>query len=123
MRSALFVFLGAGIGGVLRHLVGLAALRWLGPGFPWGTLFVNVAGAALIAAIAGFFATRNFGGPELRLFLATGVCGGFTTWSTFSLDVVTLWERGRPAAALGYVAASLVLSFAVLTTVLMLARR
>ncbi|AGH51031.1 MULTISPECIES: fluoride efflux transporter CrcB [Sphingomonadales] len=123
MRSVFLVFIGSGLGGALRHLVGLASLRLLGPGFPWGTLTINVLGSTLMGAVAGLFAARSWGHPEWRLFLATGVLGGFTTWSTFSLDVVTLWERGRPAAALGYVAASLILSFAFMAAALLIARR
>jgi CrcB protein len=89
----LVVFLGSGIGGMLRHGVGLLALRFTGANFPWGTLVINVVGSALMGLMIGLFAARSINDPELRLFVTTGLIGGFTTWSTFSLDIVTLWER------------------------------
>lgn len=103
--NTLLVFLGAGLGGVLRHGVNLAALR-LGATFPWGTLGINVAGSVLMGIVAGWMALRG-GAPQARLFLATGVLGGFTTYSTFSLETVTLIERGAWGAALAYVLVSL----------------
>jgi CrcB protein len=123
VRSAIVVFIGSGIGGALRHLVGLASLRLMGPNFPYGTLAVNVVGAVLMGLLAGLFAFRISGQTDLRLFLTTGVLGGFTTWSTFSLDVVTLWQRGQPLAAFGYVAVSLVASLAGLAAMLIMMRR
>ena len=80
MRSLIVVFVGSGLGGALRHLVGLASLRMLGPNFPFGTLAVNVLGAALMGMLVGLFAFRVSGQAELRLFLTTGMLGGFTTW-------------------------------------------
>jgi CrcB protein len=106
----LIVFLGAGIGGALRHGVNLAAARLIGTAFPYGTLTVNVVGSLVMALIAEFFALRSGLPREWRLFLTTGILGGFTTFSTFSLDAVTLWQRGDALAAFFYVAASLVVS-------------
>jgi fluoride exporter len=123
VRAVLIVFIGSGLGGACRHLVGLAGLRLLGPNFPYATLTINVLGSALMGVVAGLFATLGSGSSELRLFLATGIIGGFTTWSTFSLDTVTLWERGQPLAAFLYVAGSFVLSMAVITATLWWARR
>lgn len=123
MRSIIFVFLGSGLGGALRHSVGLGALRLLGPNFPFGTLAINVAGSALMGLAAGIFAAHGPLSYEFRLFLMTGLIGGFTTWSTFSLDVVLLWERGEAFAAAAYVATSLVLSLALMTFALVVARR
>jgi CrcB protein len=123
MRSIIVVFIGSGLGGALRHLVGLASLRLMGPNFPYGTLVVNVVGAALMGILAGLFAFRVSGHHDLRLFLTTGILGGFTTWSTFSLDVVTLWQRNQPIAAFGYVAASLIASLVGLAAMLILMRR
>lgn len=116
MTSALLVFIGAGLGGVLRHGVNLASLKWFGAGFPFGTLAVNVAGSALMGLVAGWFAFKAAAGwpQELRLFLATGVLGGFTTFSAFSLDAMLLWERGEAGLAAGYVLGSVVLSLAAL---------
>jgi CrcB protein len=106
------VFLGAGVGGALRHSVNLLTAKLLGLGFPYGTITVNVIGSLLMALIAEYFALR--GGPpqHWRLFLTTGVLGGFTTFSAFSLDVVTLYERGQAALATGYALGSVVVSLA-----------
>ena len=90
------VAIGGAIGAGSRHLVNLAALRLFGPAFPVGTLAVNVIGGLLMGLLAGYFALKYSGGGQgLRLFLATGILGGFTTFSAFSLDAVLLWERGR----------------------------
>ena len=111
----LIVFVGAGLGGACRHAINLAASRLLGPGgFPFGTLFINVVGSALIGVIAEAFALRGgaggVGAQSLRLFLTTGILGGFTTFSAFSLDAAVLYGRGEVGAALAYVLASVVLS-------------
>ena len=119
----LVVFLGSGIGGMLRHGVGLLALRVTGTNFPWGTLVINVVGSALMGLMIGLFAARSINDPELRLFVTTGLIGGFTTWSTFSLDIVTLWERGEIGSAIAYASASIVLSLTVLAIALLAARR
>ena len=117
------VFLGSGLGGMARHGIGLLANRLMGPAFPWGTLITNVVGAALMGLVTGLFAAKSIDDQELRLFATTGILGGFTTWSTFSLDTVTLWENGEIGQAIGYVAASLILSFIVLTGMLFLTQR
>jgi CrcB protein len=118
------VMLGGAIGAGCRHLVNLAALRLLGPGFPAGTLAANVVGCLLMGLLAGYFAHRyaGGGGQGLRLFLATGLLGGFTTFSAFSLDAVLLWERGAIFGSLAYVSASVVLSIAALLAGLALTR-
>ena len=108
------VFIGAGIGGVLRHGVNMAALRFGWTGFPAATLTVNVAGSLAMGLVAGYFALRSQMPQAARLFLTTGVLGGFTTFSAFSLDTALLWERGRPGLAFVYVAASVALSLAAL---------
>ncbi len=108
----LLVFLGGGIGSTLRYGVNLATVAWFGPHFPWGTLTVNVVGSAIMGAFAGWILTREpgTGSDALRLFVMTGVLGGFTTFSAFSLDVVVLWQRGAAATAVGYVLASVAVS-------------
>jgi len=88
----LIVFLGAGVGGALRHGVNVAAVRLFGYGVPVGTLIVNVAGSFLMGLLAGYFAFRPGLGQHMRLFLTTGVLGGFTTFSAFSLDAALLIE-------------------------------
>jgi len=102
----LIVFLGAGVGGALRHGVNVTAARLLGTGFPWGTLAVNVTGSFAMGVLIAFAANREGVTPLMRLFLTTGVLGGYTTFSTFSLDAAALWESHRSAAALAYGAAS-----------------
>ena len=111
MTNALLVFLGGGAGAVLRHGVNGVALRWFGPGLPVGTLAVNVIGSLAMGLLIGWLA-REGGMAGTRLLLATGLLGGFTTFSAFSLDVANLWGRGEAGLALGYVAASVGLSIA-----------
>ncbi|ETX27975.1 fluoride efflux transporter CrcB [Roseivivax isoporae] len=111
---------GGAVGAVLRHLTGLAAMRAMGPGFPWGTLCVNVAGSFLMGALVVLLA--EYGGTRLAPLLMTGLLGGFTTFSAFSLDAVTLWERGDATLAATYVAASVGLSLVALLAGLAAAR-
>ena len=109
------VFLGAGIGGALRHGVNVWAARAFGYGFPFGTLIVNVAGSFIMGLAVGFFAYRAGLVPQhMRLFLTTGVLGGFTTFSAFSLDTALLFERHNYAMALTYALGSVVASIAAL---------
>ena len=110
----LIVFLGAGIGGALRHGVNVGAARLLGYGFPFGTLVVNIAGSFLMGLLAGYFAFRPGIGQHLRLFLTAGVLGGFTTFSAFSLDTALLVERHSYGLAAGYAVGSVVASLAAL---------
>jgi CrcB protein len=114
MTSYLLVFLGAGIGGALRHGVNVGCARLCGTAFPWGTLTVNVAGSFVMGVLAAWLAFRAGEGwsQPLRLFLTTGILGGFTTFSAFSLDAVVLWERGEAGFAATYVVASVLLSIA-----------
>ena len=118
----ILVFVGAGVGGVVRQLINVLALALLGPGFPAATLFINVSGSTIMGLAAGYFAFRGGGLDAWRLFLTTGILGGYTTFSTFSLDFVTLVERGNMAAAAAYLLASLILSVAGLMAGLMLIR-
>jgi CrcB protein len=102
----LIVFIGAGIGGALRHGVNVAATRLFGFGFPFGTLIVNVSGSFAMGLLAGYFACRSGVPQHVRLFLTTGILGGFTTFSTFSLDAAVLIERHAYGAAAGYLVGS-----------------
>jgi len=119
--SYLLVFMGAGFGGVLRHGVNLLAPR-LGVAPPYGTLAVNVAGSLLAGLVLGWLASRGEGADVWRLFLMTGVLGGFTTFSAFSLDVVLLFERGDIGSAAFYAVGSVVFSIAAAILGLWLAR-
>lgn len=108
MLHALLVFLGGGLGATGRYLVGIAALRQFGPGFPYGTFIVNVTGSLLMGLLIGWL-VRKGGSQEVRLFFATGLLGGFTTFSAFSLDFANLWERGAIGSALTYTMGTLVI--------------
>lgn len=110
----LIVFLGAGIGGAMRHGVNVGSARLFGFGFPYGTLIVNVAGSFVMGLLAGYFAFRPGIAQHARLFLTTGVLGGFTTFSAFSLDTALLVERHSYGLAAGYAVGSVVASLAAL---------
>jgi len=110
----LIVFLGAGIGGALRHGVNVAAGRMFGLQFPYGTMFVNIVGSFAMGLLAGYFAFRPGIAQHWRLFLTTGVLGGFTTFSAFSLDTAVLIERHSYGVAAGYVVGSVISSLAAL---------
>jgi fluoride exporter len=122
-RAYLIVALGSGIGGALRHGVNVAGARLLGTGWPYGTFAVNVVGSFAIGAIVSYFALRGHGAHGWLLFLTTGVLGGFTTFSAFSLDVVVLYQRGHAVPATLYLAASITVSIAALLVGLALVRR
>jgi len=111
-RAVVAVAIGAAIGGMLRYVVGQLFLQRFGPGFPYGTLFINASGSLCIGIVAELALTRALGmTPLLRILLATGVLGGYTTFSSFSLDFVTLLTEGMVPAFV-YAAASVVLGFA-----------
>ena len=110
----LIVFIGAGLGGALRHGVNVGAGRLFGLGFPYGTFIVNVAGSFAMGLFAGFFAYRAGIPQHVRLFLTTGILGGFTTFSTFSLDAAVLIERHSFGLAAGYVVGSVAAGLAAL---------
>ena len=118
----LIVFLGAGLGGAGRHGVNVLAARLFGVQFPAGTLIINVLGCLLMGLIAGAFAFRLNLPQEARLFLTTGILGGFTTFSAFSLDAALLWERGEMGLAALYVGASVILSLLAVAAGLALTR-
>jgi len=113
---------GGAIGAVARYLAVTAIGAWTGAAFPWGTLTVNVAGSLAMGLLAGLAAQVWQPTAELRAFLMVGVLGGFTTFSSFSLDVAALAERGQYAAAGAYVAASVILSVAALVAGLAIVR-
>ncbi len=110
----LIVFLGGGIGAALRHGVNLFAARLLGAGFPYGTIIINVVGSLAMGLIAEYFALKAGLPQRWRLFLTTGILGGFTTFSAFSLEAALLYERGELVGAAIYVVASVVLAIGAL---------
>lgn len=120
LTTLLQVALGGAIGASGRYLTGLAAIRVMGPGFPWGTLTVNIVGSfamGVIVVVLGHLSANRF-----APLLMTGVLGGFTTFSAFSLDAITIWERGQHSLAALYVSVSVVFSLAALGLGLILAR-
>ena len=114
------VALGGAIGASFRYLVNVASLRAFGAGFPYATLTVNVLGSFVMGVLVAVLAEK--GGMRFAPFVLTGILGGFTTFSAFSLDAFTLWERGQSWLSLGYVGASVILSLAALVAGLQLAR-
>jgi CrcB protein len=120
LHSLIPVALGGAIGASARYAVNVAATRLVGHGFPWATLAVNIAGSFLMGVLVIWFAHRDL--TRLAPFLMTGVLGGFTTFSAFSLDAVTLWQRGAVMPAAGYVVVSVVVSLAALVAGMAAAR-
>lgn len=110
----LIVFLGGGIGAALRHGFNLGFARLIGTGFPYATLWENVTGSLVMGLLVGWFALKGGVPQHWTLFLTTGVLGGYTTFSAFSLDAVALYERGAVGLAALYVGLSVVLSIAAL---------
>ena len=111
MYALFLVVVGGGIGAGIRHGMNIGAARLLGTEFPWGTFAINIIGSLLIGIVAAWFAFRNDAASQsLRLFLTTGILGGFTTFSAFSLDFALLFERGEIMAAIWYVVGSVGLS-------------
>jgi CrcB protein len=116
------VFLGGGLGAMMRHGVNLATARLLGSAFPWHTFIINITGSLVMGLIAGWFALKAGASQDWRLFLTTGILGGYTTFSAFSLDAALLYERGELGQAAFYVVGSVLLSIAGLFAGLWLVR-
>jgi len=122
LTGYVLVFLGGGLGAALRHLVNLTCARCLGIAFPWGTFIINISGSTVMGLIAGYLAFKGEASQSWRLFLMTGILGGYTTFSAFSLDAALLYERGEIGLAAAYVVGSVVLSIAGLFAGLALVR-
>lgn len=112
MHQAALIFLGGGLGSLLRWLTGLAMLRLFGPHFPFGTLTVNIVGCFVMGLLFRILPVQEQGVDGWRLLLMTGLLGGYTTFSAFALDTAALWMRNEPGLAAGYLAASVLLSLA-----------
>jgi CrcB protein len=108
----LLVFVGGGLGASLRHFVNVTCARCIGIEFPWGTFIINITGSIVMGLIAGYLAFRGEASQAWRLFLMTGILGGYTTFSAFSLDTALLYERGALGLAAAYVLGSVILSIA-----------
>jgi CrcB protein len=105
--SVLVIALAGAVGTALRHAVGMAFVSRLGAGFPFGTLFVNLLGSALLGVVAQVFAGQTIGGTDARLVLGVGLLGGFTTYSSFNLELLRMLEEGAFGRAAGYLLATL----------------
>ena len=106
----LLVFIGGGLGSSLRHTVNVVCARYLGTAFPYHTFIINITGSIVMGLIAGYLAFKGEAALPWRLFLMTGILGGYTTFSAFSLDAAVLYERGEIGLALFYVLGSVVFS-------------
>lgn len=120
--NVLLVFLGGGLGSAVRYGAGVLALRLVGSGYPWGTFAINVLGAFLMGVVAETFALKAGLSQPLRLFLTTGILGGFTTFSTYALETALLHERGELGTAITYALGSLAIGVAALFAGLALVR-
>jgi fluoride exporter len=108
----LLVFIGGGLGATLRHIVNIICPRLFGTAFPYHTFIINITGSSVMGLIAGYLALKGEASQPWRLFLMTGILGGYTTFSAFSLDAALLYERGELGLAALYVLGSVVLSIA-----------
>ena len=118
----LIVFLGGGLGAALRHGVNISVARMIGTAFPYATMIENVTGSLVMGILAAYFAFKGDATQHLRLFMTTGILGGYTTFSAYSLDVALLYERGEIGMAALYASASVLLSIAGLFAGLALVR-
>lgn len=122
MKNYILVFLGGGLGSMLRHGMNMLCARLFGTAFPWGTFVINITGSTVMGLIAGYLAFRGDAAQPWRLFLMTGILGGYTTFSAFSLDAMLLYERGEFGLAVAYVAGSVGIAVAGLAGGLALVR-
>ncbi|MGR3342571.1 MAG: fluoride efflux transporter CrcB [Paracoccaceae bacterium] len=118
--TVLPVAIGGAIGATARYLTGVVAVRVMGHGFPWGTMTVNIVGSFLLGVIIVYMAERS--GHRLAPFLVTGILGSYTTFSSFSLDALVIYERGQIGIAAAYVTASVMLSLGAIFAGLVVAR-
>lgn len=122
MNSLIYIAIGGSLGAVSRHLLGEQSRRLWGSDFPFGTMTVNIIGSLLMGLLMGWLLTRQ-GSEHLRLFLATGFLGGFTTFSAFSLDAINLLERKAYTPFMIYVGGSVIIAIVALWIGLIIARK
>ena len=122
MNMLMAIAFGGAVGALGRHFVNVGVSHWIGLGIPWGTLIVNIIGSFAMGVLVHIMATPWTVPPEVRALLTVGALGAFTTFSTFSLDVIVLYERGQVMFAAGYVLASVVGAIGALLLGLRLAR-
>ncbi|WP_182084574.1 fluoride efflux transporter CrcB [Aureimonas sp. ME7] len=102
MLNLALVALGGALGSTARYAVGLGATRWFGLAVPYGTMFVNITGSAMMGFLVALFARKIDASPELRVFLMVGILGGYTTFSSFTLDAMALWTKGAEVSSVLY---------------------
>jgi CrcB protein len=119
----LIVFLGGGIGATVRHGINIVIGRLLGTAFPYSTILINITGSFVMGLVVAYFTFKGDASQHWRLFLTTGILGGYTTFSAFSLDAALLYERGELGLAALYVIASVAISIAGLFAGLALVRQ
>lgn len=122
VQNILLVGIGGGIGSILRYLVSMTISRYWPDGFPLGTFLVNISGCLLMGLVLGFLAKMQGAGPEWKLLLATGFCGGYTTFSAFAAENLTLIQSGQWTLAALYITGSIVLGVLAVLTGLYLTR-
>ena len=123
LNGYFLVFIGGGIGACLRHACNLLGARVVaGSPWPWSTFLINISGALLMGVVVEVFAMRNGASPQLRLLLATGILGGYTTFSTYALEIGLLLQRGQHGLAALYAGGSVALGLAGLFGGMKLAR-
>lgn len=123
LLTCFYIFIGGGIGSVLRYLLGVYTTKLIGGYFPYGTLFINISGSMLMGFAAGYFLFNPMQNNMLRLFLMVGCLGGFTTFSTFSLDAVLLYQKSGCLLAIIYISCSVIISILALLVGLILAHQ
>jgi fluoride exporter len=122
LTNYILVFIGGGLGSTLRYIVNVICPILFGAAFPYHTFIINITGSTVMGLVAGYLAFKGDAAQSWRLFLMTGILGGYTTFSAFSLDTAVLYERGEIGLALFYVLGSVVLSIAGLFAGLALVR-
>lgn len=110
--SYVLVFIGGGLGSTLRYAINVLCGRTLGLNFPYSTFLINITGSLVMGLVAGYLAFKGEASQPWRIFIMTGILGGYTTFSAFSLDAVSLYERGEGGLAVFYVVGSVLLSIA-----------
>ncbi|HTO14453.1 MAG TPA: fluoride efflux transporter CrcB [Edaphocola sp.] len=110
IRTIILVGLGGGIGSVLRYLTSVLIAKYSHTIFPWATLVVNILGSLIIGLLIGFFSRGDLSHPDLKFLLVVGFCGGYTTFSAFSIESINLFQSGNSALAFIYITASVLIS-------------
>ena len=109
IRTILLIGLGGGIGSIFRYLTSVFVAKYYANNFPFATFLTNILGCFFIGIIMGFLAKSQFGSQDLKWFLVTGFCGGYTTFSAFGYENINLMQNGNSVLAFGYIAMSIII--------------